>query len=111
MSGRPSIVVVGGGIAGLVAALESSRRSDVDVTLLEASERLGGRIGTIVEDGVLLESAADSFLARDDTALALCRELGLDSALVRPAVFGALLWSRGRLRRVPQGFPYGSAIR
>jgi monoamine oxidase len=39
------IIVVGGGIAGLVTARELSR-SGFDVVVLEARERLGGRVFT-----------------------------------------------------------------
>ncbi|NGZ76181.1 phytoene desaturase family protein [Saccharibacillus alkalitolerans] len=43
MSRAPRVAVVGGGIGGLTAALLLSRRG-ADVTLLEARDRLGGRI-------------------------------------------------------------------
>ena len=43
MSRRKKIAIVGGGIGGLTAALLLSHR-DVDVTIFERSDRLGGRI-------------------------------------------------------------------
>jgi monoamine oxidase len=43
---KPKIVIIGGGIAGLKAAFDLATKG-VDVTLLEARERLGGRIYTI----------------------------------------------------------------
>ncbi|MBS2039298.1 FAD-dependent oxidoreductase [bacterium] len=42
---RPQVVVVGGGIAGLVTAFKLEQRG-YRCCLLEASDRLGGRIGT-----------------------------------------------------------------
>ena len=42
---RPSVIVVGAGIAGLFCARELSQRG-CDVTLLELTDRLGGRIET-----------------------------------------------------------------
>src|SRR5690242_11124426 len=43
---RRSVVVLGAGIAGLVAAYEL-RRAGYDVTLLEARDRIGGRSWTL----------------------------------------------------------------
>jgi len=44
------VVVIGGGVAGL-AAFQSLRRAEVDAVLLEARERLGGRVHTLHPDG------------------------------------------------------------
>jgi len=43
---KPKIVIIGGGVAGLKAALDLATK-EVEVTLLEARDRLGGRIYTI----------------------------------------------------------------
>ncbi|HEX8379823.1 MAG TPA: FAD-dependent oxidoreductase [Allosphingosinicella sp.] len=44
--GRRSVVILGAGIAGLVAAYEL-RRSGWDVTVIEARDRIGGRVWTV----------------------------------------------------------------
>src|SRR3954470_4709715 len=44
--GGRSVVILGGGIAGLVSAYEL-RRSGYKVTVLEARDRIGGRVWTI----------------------------------------------------------------
>jgi oxygen-dependent protoporphyrinogen oxidase len=54
-----------------------------------------------------VELGADSFLARDPWAIDLSRELGLQDELITPAVFGAYIWWRGRLRRMPPGTMFG----
>lgn len=75
-------VVVGGGIAGLAAALRLERLlPEPDVVLLEAGERLGGKILTERVDGFLVEGASDSFLTRKPRGLGLCEELGLTGRL------------------------------
>ena len=56
----PHFVIVGGGIAGLATAhrlqeLSREREQPLHFTLLEASGRLGGTIGTEKRDGFLLE--------------------------------------------------------
>jgi protoporphyrinogen/coproporphyrinogen III oxidase len=101
-------VVVGGGITGLVAARELARvlSPDSTVVLLEASGRLGGKILTTELDGAVVEAGPDWFLTRSP-AVKLCDELGLTPEVVRPQVFGTLIWSRGALRRVPAEFVRG----
>lgn len=78
-----SVVVVGAGIAGLTAAYELSKLG-ADVTVLEASERVGGRMSTDRRDGYLLDRGAQ-FLSDGYTVIGeLIAELGL-AASVHPA--------------------------
>ena len=101
-SERKRVAIVGGGITGLSAAYEL-RDANVDVTLLEASERLGGKILTHQVAGVPVEAGADWFLTRQPAALELCRRLGLEDDLVPPDRSGAYIWSRGGLHKmIPQ---------
>lgn len=102
---RPSIAVVGGGITGLATAY--ALRDRADITVLEASDRLGGKLQTEELDGITIELGPDSFLPRDETPLELCRSLGLGDELVEPADFGAWLWTGTRLVRLPEGFVLG----
>ncbi|GAA3026191.1 protoporphyrinogen/coproporphyrinogen oxidase [Microbacterium dextranolyticum] len=77
------VVVVGGGIAGLVAAWECARIG-MPVTLLEATGRLGGSIETVRLDGIAVDLVADA-VPRGPGALAdLIDDLGLRE-LVEPA--------------------------
>jgi oxygen-dependent protoporphyrinogen oxidase len=66
------IVIIGGGISGLAAA---HRVTELDqaaqVTIIEASDRLGGTIQTEYRDGFLLERGPDSFISEKPHALAL----------------------------------------
>lgn len=105
------LVVIGGGIAGLAAAhraaeLARERHLDLDLTLLEARERLGGTIATEHVDGFLVESGPDSFISEKPWALALCRRLGLEDRLVRTddRFRRTFVWHRGRLHPLPDGF-------
>jgi len=50
----PGVVIVGAGLAGLVCAQDLSR-AGVEVTVLEASDRVGGRVRTDAVDGFLLD--------------------------------------------------------
>ncbi|CAN5881855.1 protoporphyrinogen oxidase [soil metagenome] len=75
------IAIVGGGISGLSAAYELTRR-DIPFRLFEASDRLGGLIRTDHLDGFTIEAGADSMLAQKHAAVELCMELGLESQLI-----------------------------
>ncbi|HEX9681988.1 MAG TPA: protoporphyrinogen oxidase [Acidimicrobiales bacterium] len=99
------IVVVGGGIAGLAAAYEAS--ASAEVTLLEASGRVGGKLETMSFGGMPVERGADVFLARVPWGVDLAREVGLGDDLIEPSTSSASLWTRGRLRPLPDGLMLG----
>src|SRR3954452_7309906 len=96
------VVVVGGGISGLAAAHRLAG-AGARVTLLEASSRLGGKLHADEIAGVPVDLGAESLLARRPEAVALAREVGLGDDLEPPAVLGATVWTRGRLRPMPKG--------
>jgi len=100
------VAVVGGGITGLAAAYEAAKAGH-QVTLYEASDRLGGKILTAPFQGVPVDAGPDAFLARVPHAVELCRELGLADQLVAPATGHAYVWTRGRLRPLPEGLVLG----
>lgn len=104
------VAVVGGGITGLVAARDLAR-AGIDVVLLEAGDRLGGKIETTPFAGLDVDTGPDAFLARVPWAVDLCRELGLDGDLVTPALGSAYVWSRGALRSIPPGLVLGAPAR
>jgi oxygen-dependent protoporphyrinogen oxidase len=105
------LLVVGGGIAGLAAAhrateLARERGIALELTLLEARDRLGGTIGSERVDGFLVETGPDSFLSEKPWALALCRRLGVEDRLVPTddRFRKVFVWHRGRLHPLPDGF-------
>src|SRR6188768_3219369 len=57
------VVVVGAGIAGLVAALECAKFG-LRVTLVEAHDRLGGTLAPIDVAGLRLDAAAEGWSTR-----------------------------------------------
>jgi len=99
MTGR-RVVVVGGGIAGLAAAHELAGLGAA-VTVLEASERLGGKIRTSRFAGRNVDEGADAFLLRVRWGLETCQALGHADELVHPAARTAYVWGHGALRPLP----------
>lgn len=100
------VAVVGGGIAGLAAAYQATVDGH-DVTLFEATGRLGGKIDTSEFRGVPVDAGADAFLARVPDAVRLCKDLGLGDQLVAPSASKAFVWTRGALRPLPPGLVLG----
>jgi oxygen-dependent protoporphyrinogen oxidase len=75
------VAIAGGGIAGLGAAYELTRRG-LTVRVLEAGPRPGGVIHTERFDGWVVDAGPDSLLVQKPAAVALCRELGMTDRLV-----------------------------
>jgi protoporphyrinogen/coproporphyrinogen III oxidase len=94
------LAVVGGGISGLAAAWEAVRRG-VDVVVLEAGDRPGGKLRTSPFAGVPLDEAADAFLARAPEAVELCAQMSLDGDLVSPTSSSAYVFAGHALHRLP----------
>jgi oxygen-dependent protoporphyrinogen oxidase len=110
--GRPTVAVVGGGIAGLAAAWELTGGATPDpsaprVVLLESAGTLGGSLRTASFDGRPVDVGPDAFLGRRPEATTLCEELGLSEALVPVGASGAAVWVRGARRPLPQGLVLG----
>ncbi|HVP02962.1 MAG TPA: protoporphyrinogen oxidase [Solirubrobacteraceae bacterium] len=102
------VVVIGAGIAGLAAARTLAHADDSpQVTVLDASERPGGRIRTVPFAGAALDVGPDALLSRAPGAVELCRELGLGEDLVPPGEGPSFVWTRGALRPLPAGLLAG----
>ena len=105
---RPHVVIVGAGISGLAAARFVRRRArDADVTVLEGSPRIGGKLRLDTVAGVQVDVGAEAMLARRPEAVGLAREVGLGPDLVAPATTQAAIWSDGRLVPIPAGTVMG----
>ncbi|MFD6655926.1 protoporphyrinogen oxidase [Streptomyces parvus] len=100
------VVVIGGGIAGLAAA-HRLVATGLRVTLLEATDRLGGKLMTGEVAGVQVDLGAESMLARRPEAVALAEAVGLGDRLQPPATATASLWTRDALRPMPKGHVMG----
>lgn len=93
------VVVVGGGVAGLVAA-RGIAATGRDVLLLEGSPQVGGKLRRAEVAGLTVDVGAEAMLARRPEGLALAEELGV--RVVHPTPAASAVWSRGALRTMPR---------
>lgn len=91
------VVVVGGGMAGLVAAFDLVR-AGADVTVLEAG-RWGGCVAPVEVAGLVLDAGAESFATRTPAVRDLLADLALTDDVVLPRRLGS--WAQLADRAVP----------
>jgi len=84
------VVVIGGGVAGLVAALECAKVG-LQVAVLERRDGIGGCVGRIELDGLSLDSGAESFATRGGAVAEVLESLGLTDDIEKPDPAGAWL--------------------
>lgn len=74
--------------------------------VLEAAARPGGVIATRREEGFVFEEGPDCFISNKPWAIQLCRELGVEDALVgtRPENRRSFILRGNQLLPIPQGF-------
>lgn len=96
------VVVIGGGMAGLVAALDCARVG-IRVTVLEGSDHVGGALRSEEIGGLSVEVGAESYATRGGTVRALAESVGLADAIVAPNPEGAwVAASKGRMAPLPK---------
>jgi len=108
----PRVAVVGGGVSGLAAAyrLRALLGPDAELTVIEGTDRIGGKLRTVELAGLPYDVGAEAFLARRPEAIALIRELGLDAELTHPTPAGAKIRAGGESRPIPPGTVLGVPV-
>jgi oxygen-dependent protoporphyrinogen oxidase len=101
------VLIVGGGIAGLAAAVELVD-TPCDVTLWEGADQLGGKIATTAFGGVdHVDTGADAFLTRVPHGVAFARRVGIsDDEITAPTSASASVWF-DQLHDIPGGIVLG----
>lgn len=97
------VLILGAGMAGLVAAYELSK-SGHDVAVLEARTRPGGRVHTLREpfsDGLFAEAGAARIPDNHDLTLKYVQEFELPLEPFYPSRLNAVRFDRGRREEVP----------
>ncbi|GAA0990779.1 protoporphyrinogen/coproporphyrinogen oxidase [Subtercola frigoramans] len=101
-----SVIVIGAGIGGLVAARELAL-GGLRVTVLDRAVAAGGCVQTHTVAGIRLDSGAESFATRGGTVEAYLTGLGLGDELVTPNRSGAWLQLDGFAAPLPKNTVLG----
>jgi oxygen-dependent protoporphyrinogen oxidase len=106
------VVIIGGGIAGLAAAWRLRHR---DVLLLEAGDRLGGRMRSDPRGDYWLNYGAHLFPAPGSLVDSMARDCGLETVPVTGSMMGlavgSKLLNRGRVETYPFRLPLSARDR
>jgi oxygen-dependent protoporphyrinogen oxidase len=108
---EPHVAVVGGGVSGLAAAYRLRKLLGplAAITVVEQTDRVGGKLRTVELAGRCYDVGAEAFLARRGEATELITEIGMADELVHPTSAGATIRAGGRITRLPghtlQGVP------
>ena len=105
-----TVVVVGGGIAGLAVSFEILQRQadlsgPLELHCLERSAHGGGNIHSVRAGDYLCEAGPNGFLDNAPATLDLVHRLGLDDRLLPANKDAAIryIWRKGKLRKLPTG--------
>jgi monoamine oxidase len=77
---KPKVIIIGAGLAGLAAAYKLTKK-DCEVTILEARNRIGGRVFSYImdkSDNLVIELGAEWVGASHTRIIDLCKEFGLE---------------------------------
>jgi oxygen-dependent protoporphyrinogen oxidase len=97
------IVIVGGGISGLSLAYSLlERKQDLDITVLEAGEKAGGKIWTDKEQGFLCEGGVNGFLDNRPKTLELVGKLSLTPLKSSDKARKRYIFSEKKLHILPE---------
>ena len=107
-------IIIGAGPAGLTAALEFLRRTDVQPIVLEASGEIGGISRTVRYKGNRMDIGGHRFFSKSDRVMQWWMELMPPAAGASPADAGAVeisYQSRQRAVAVPAHLPQEPPLR
>jgi protoporphyrinogen/coproporphyrinogen III oxidase len=105
---KKKVAIIGGGIAGLTAAfylqkIIHDKKLPLEIKLIEASQRLGGKMQTVIRDGFTIERGPDSFLARKTSMIRLAKEVGMEEQLVSNSTGKSYVLVNDKLYSMPGG--------
>ena len=107
-----TVAVVGGGITGVCTMHYLQRqvhekKLDVKLVLIEKNEYLGGKIHSQTQDGFIMETGADSIVARHPGVIELVREVDYEDELVYNETGTSFIYTNNELHAIPKDSTFG----
>ncbi|QPQ29116.1 protoporphyrinogen oxidase [Lysinibacillus sp. JNUCC 51] len=107
-----TVVVLGGGITGLCTMHYLQRQVqeknlDVKLVLVEKNTYLGGKIHSAYEQGFIMETGADSIVARHKGVMELVEELNFEQNLVYNETGISYIYTNNELHAIPADSTFG----
>ena len=107
-----TVVVIGGGITGLTTLYYlkkqmKAKNIEAKLILVEKNSYLGGKIHSEHGDGFIMETGADSIVARHPGVLELIQELNFESELVYNETGISYIHTNNELHAIPSGSTFG----
>lgn len=107
-----TIAVVGGGITGLCTMHYLQKQIQQNnlqakLVLIEKNDYLGGKIYSVHDSGYIMETGADSMVARYTGVLDLVKELNLESELVYNETGISYIYTNNELHAIPADSTFG----
>ncbi|MBE7095382.1 protoporphyrinogen oxidase [Bacillus cereus] len=107
-----TVVIIGGGITGLstmfyLEKLKKDNNIDLNLILVEKEEYLGGKIHSVEEKDFIMESGADSIVARNEHVMPLVEDLNLEEEMVYNETGISYIYSNNTLHPIPSDTIFG----
>ena len=107
-----TVAVIGGGITGLCTMhyLQRQVRANnlaVNLVLIEKNDYIGGKIHSETTDGFIMETGADSIVARHPGVLDLVREVNYEDELVYNETGTSFIYTNNELHAIPKDSTFG----
>lgn len=111
---RSKVVIVGGGITGLTTAYYLQQKTKmqnlpIDIVLIEASLRLGGKIHTVRKNGYTIERGPESFFDTGSSVRKLARDLNIEHEMVQNNNGQTFIAVGNKLHQIPSNIMLGGS--
>ncbi|MGN7477901.1 protoporphyrinogen oxidase [Solibacillus silvestris] len=111
---RGKVVIVGGGITGLTTAYYLQQKTKahnlpLDIVLIEASLRLGGKIHTVRKNGYIIERGPESFFDTGSSVRKLARDLNIEHEMIQNNNGRTFIAVGSKLHQIPSNLLLGGS--